>query len=203
MDNFANSDQLVNWGLYWDKDLKDAVHHLNIQFKNGEDVEITLYFGSSVIAYNMELVSDPEGGLIYLSAQNDVPIWEAEKNYKAGDSMTPAEESPYIFICQRYGHTGKTKPNFDVQRGENVQDGSIIWQNAGLRVKPEHVFLTTTDFVAVNAAQPVELGQSIKNKPENAIKFLIKIKSPDPKVFDIPVSQIALALNDVKEVYKS
>jgi hypothetical protein len=83
-------------------------------------------------------------------------VWRAGTAYAVGDHVAPAVPNGRYYVSVKAGTSGATSPPFPAADRETVQDGTVVWRNAGPRPK-----VVATDNVLRGPAGAVSSGFDI------------------------------------------
>lgn len=145
-------------------------------------VDLTAYFGSP----DSSLILQPRdsGNDVAIAIRSLLPEWAASSSYQQG-AVIQAER--YLWQALNDGISAQLAPEWILQKGARVQDGSLAWVCLGAAYYPESVSLSLSSYNLSSAigGAALSLGERVLGGAAVAIYFRVHAQFAD--VYSLPL----------------
>lgn len=158
--------------------------------------DLTLYFGCPSSRVKLETAENAGIDAVTLTPVSRLPVRENLTEYQEGDLTEPAGGNGMFYVCRRAGTSAAAPPNWLAQDGANVQDGGVVWQCLGPRLRPEDVKLADSaeGLAAARGGAPLSLGATLRGG--KAVAVHIRFARPAGSLHEYAATaQVGIEIN--------
>lgn len=160
---------------------------LTVEFDPGSGAELSptestqdyvLYLGSTNATRQIKASSNPGVDQIAVTPIDVMPVRANSTAYVAGNTYRDSGDNGYRYECKTAGTSAASAPTLPTTLGEQVTDGTAVFECMGLRHKIAEVklALTSGDLGSATGGAALNLGTAVLGGAANAVAIHIRLE---------------------------